>query len=309
MTIGVVVLNYKDYCSTIRCVESLLCCSPRPARIVIVDNDSRNESFTQLTRRFINEPIIQIIKSGKNGGYAFGNNVGIRWLRKAGVQHVTIATSDTVVVSQNLFAQLSTVITENVGLVGPRVILSNGREQIPSVERLTVKYIVDLLWIQHGMPGLWFRRKAAKAYRKYFRNVVNTTNEYQEWDCQNSKLVVQDVYGLHGSFVCLCNAYLNIVGVLDERIFLFGEEDLLAWACERHHLRCLLVISAQVRHENDASIQAEWGSKAQVFIDHQQRLSGQLLRDEIPVTSLIRTWRRKRRNKMEPILKTTIKTK
>ncbi len=96
---GVVVLNYNDHESSVTCVHSLIACDPAPRKIIVVDNESPNGSLSILQSALGSLPTVEVIGSGFNGGYSFGNNVGIRRLRAEGFLHVVIATSDTIVES------------------------------------------------------------------------------------------------------------------------------------------------------------------------------------------------------------------
>ena len=83
MKIGVVILNYCSFKDTIKLVVDL---QKQTAllfmEIVIVDNDSPNDSFDKLqilNKKYNN---VKIIKTEKNIGYAKGNNFGLRYLEK-----------------------------------------------------------------------------------------------------------------------------------------------------------------------------------------------------------------------------------
>lgn len=78
--IGIVVLNYKSYRDTIKCVSTYLSQKNINLHIVIVDNASNDNSFSILCGFFENEERVTVLESKTNGGYASGNNVGIHYL-------------------------------------------------------------------------------------------------------------------------------------------------------------------------------------------------------------------------------------
>ena len=288
MKFGVVVLNYNDYCSTLSCVRSLLACLPAPDIVVVVDNHSPNKSFRVLKEKLLKYSSVEVLDSGRNGGYSYGNNFGIRWLLKKGVDHVVIATSDTEVLSIDISSQLNDIIKPNVGLIGPRIYSPKG-QQNPSLEQLTLKYIVDLAWMQYGMP--------AKRVRHCLMSLVKTVlvrtgrkKLYNDHSTNGEHLVVRPVYKLHGSFFCLTKYYFIHVGLLDERIFMFGEEDLIAWKCEKNGLYRLVVDTMSVKHHDDSSINATWGDDAGKFIARNEKKSGYILQQEISLTWLLWRW-------------------
>lgn len=92
--IGVVILNYKTYKDTIRLVRDLQTFSDIDLQIVVVDNCSPNESYEELKKTFRNVSNIDTIKADENGGYAKGNNIGLRFLEKYNPEYVLILNND-----------------------------------------------------------------------------------------------------------------------------------------------------------------------------------------------------------------------
>ncbi len=75
MKCGLVILNYNDFTMTQSLVDSIRD-FPEINHVVIVDNNSPNESYEVLKK--CEGGKITVIQSGRNGGYSFGNNVGIK---------------------------------------------------------------------------------------------------------------------------------------------------------------------------------------------------------------------------------------
>ena len=91
--IGIVVLNYNEYKQTIEFIEHVKRLK-LDYLMVIVDNYSANDSLVQL-KKYQSENCV-ILDSGINGGYSFGNNVGLKWLREnSKVKYAVVANPDT----------------------------------------------------------------------------------------------------------------------------------------------------------------------------------------------------------------------
>lgn len=148
-----VVLNWRRPADTIACVESLLRID-RDLDIVVVDNDSGDGSLDRIAAEL--SPIVAaggryavqrlqpgetptvreagaslvLTDSGRNGGYAFGNNVGIRLaLGRIDCRYVWILNNDTVVPDG---ASLDTLLVKmaadpSIGICGSTVAYA-GRE-------------------------------------------------------------------------------------------------------------------------------------------------------------------------------------
>ena len=75
--IGIVILNYRNWEETRRCVESIAMHPPDDVyRIILVDNASGNAPDYEL-RLFLERYHIIFIRNRRNLGYNAGNNVGI----------------------------------------------------------------------------------------------------------------------------------------------------------------------------------------------------------------------------------------
>lgn len=77
--VAVIVLNYSNYSMTMECVDRI---KKSKSSIVVIDNCSPNNSFEELSDYYKEVKNVSVIKSGRNGGYAYGNNEGIRWVKK-----------------------------------------------------------------------------------------------------------------------------------------------------------------------------------------------------------------------------------
>ena len=77
MKTGIVILNYNDYETTLKCLQPILDYK-NIDYIIVVDNCSTNDSYDQLAKHRNDRWIL--LRSPSNGGYAKGNNIGINYL-------------------------------------------------------------------------------------------------------------------------------------------------------------------------------------------------------------------------------------
>src|SRR5690348_4857203 len=102
VSIGVVIVNWRNAADTLLCLESLATASPRPARVVVIDNGSGDGSFDELTRWAVRQPFsfdlvdagtgsgprtdtrnwLSIVRGETNRGFAGGNNIGLALLER-----------------------------------------------------------------------------------------------------------------------------------------------------------------------------------------------------------------------------------
>lgn len=92
--VWIIILNWNGYKDTISCVESVQKMDYSNYAVLIVDNGSSDESEKIIRDRF---PDIPLVQTGKNLGFAGGNNVGIRHVLKQRVEYIWLLNNDTTV--------------------------------------------------------------------------------------------------------------------------------------------------------------------------------------------------------------------
>ena len=88
------ILNYQTFQDTIRLVNELLPSLGCDRRMIIVDNDSPNNSYQILQATFGKVQWIDVLKNACNVGFAKGNNYGLRYAEKYAPEYVCIVNND-----------------------------------------------------------------------------------------------------------------------------------------------------------------------------------------------------------------------
>lgn len=245
---GFVVLNYQNYQETIDCVASIARLPGDDYRIVVVDNQSPNDSYDVLSAYFAGDARISVLQSGRNGGYSFGNNVGIAALRREGIVDVIIATSDTRVEDDALLQRCAAAKAAGVAVLGPYVRDPNDAPQNPMEARLSLRYIGAL-----HLGAAWDALRALLARSGLRRTLgIGVPDSIRSQGAVAAAGLV-DVYMVHGCFLYLSEHYLREFPLLDEEIFMYGEEDLLAYNCLRRRLRMAYDPQMRVHHRDAKS--------------------------------------------------------
>lgn len=91
----IIILNYNGFNDTLECIKSLEKLTYKNYEIVIVDNNSTDNSFNQLKKVFGEK--YKLISSGKNKGFAFGNNIGIKYALENEAEYILLINNDTIV--------------------------------------------------------------------------------------------------------------------------------------------------------------------------------------------------------------------
>jgi len=91
--VSVITLNWNQHPFTVDCVNSVLK-QEGDFEIIVVDNDSTDESVKIFEKEFGKNKRVKIIKAGENLGYAGGNNLGVK---DANGEYIVILNNDTTV--------------------------------------------------------------------------------------------------------------------------------------------------------------------------------------------------------------------
>ncbi|HSX03971.1 MAG TPA: glycosyltransferase family 2 protein [Rhabdochlamydiaceae bacterium] len=90
--IFIIILNWNGKKDTLECLSSVEKINYQNFEVVVVDNGSSDDSVSVIKTAF---PQITLLETGKNLGYAEGNNVGIRYAMDSGADFLFILNNDT----------------------------------------------------------------------------------------------------------------------------------------------------------------------------------------------------------------------
>ena len=130
MAIGIIILNYNNAGQTISCVESIRKFNSASCRTVVVDNCSTDDSLSILGE-YLSEHknAFELISAPENGGYAQGNNVGLKYLEDATeIDRILILNND-VLFTQDILPRLSVFLDSHpkTGVVSPLLYCRDGK--------------------------------------------------------------------------------------------------------------------------------------------------------------------------------------
>lgn len=226
-----VILNYNDYNNTMK-LASKLKSYEVIHKIIIVDNNSTDNSFYLLKENFSNSQKIEVISSGKNGGYAFGNNIGIKYaLSKYSVNGFLILNPD-IEVQEMTISSIVKFVKQNsvfkIGIVGAKNNVGVSAWKLPSFW----SYVIlssPLLTRIFGDPLI------------YNNNEIDQIQGFTKVDV------------LPGSFFFITSESIQDVGFFDEGTFLYCEESILAYKLRKKGYSNYLLTNVSFTHLESGS--------------------------------------------------------
>ncbi len=117
--VAIVVLNWRALRETLACLQGLERLDYAAREVIVVDNGSDDGSPAALRAA---APWAEVIETGRNLGYAGGNNVGLRRALTLGADFALILNNDTIV-SPDLLSRLMEAAEANpqAGMFGPTI--------------------------------------------------------------------------------------------------------------------------------------------------------------------------------------------
>lgn len=103
------VLNYNNFNSTKKCVNSLVQYIRKGEEIFVIDNNSSDNSFIKLKDTF---KTIKVVKSKVNGGYAAGHKIAVDYAINNNFELIWILNND-LTVRKNTLIELSKAFLKN----------------------------------------------------------------------------------------------------------------------------------------------------------------------------------------------------
>lgn len=204
--LGIVILNYNTYELTISLIKNIQTTLEYPNfEIIVVDNASKNDSAEFLS----SEALIMkytFIRCKENGGYAKGNNVGIKKAIEIGCEYVLITNNDIEFINSSTLDRLIDTINKakNIGVVTPALISKDNLPDPP---------------IYFTKPSFWDLTFGSYIFHRR-RYLQSTDTNYP-------------IYAPRGSCMLMkCSDILEI-DFLDENTFLYFEEPILAERLKR----------------------------------------------------------------------------
>ena len=228
--IGIVILNYNSWQDAEECIQSI-CRSEQSAGycIYLVDNASPERPSAAILR-YLRETGVRLLQSDRNCGYSAGNNIGIKKALEDGCDAILISNTD-VRYEPGSISGLKSYLDAHpdVGIVGPKIILGDGKLQRECMMFKTgprEKYLLRTRF-HIFFPG--YNRRYWGREHDYDRETFS-------------------VYAVMGCCFMMSRACALDVTPLDENTFLYEEELILGIHMERAGWKTVYYPGSVIHH-------------------------------------------------------------
>jgi GT2 family glycosyltransferase len=221
-SVVIVVLNWNGRDDTLECLRSLAAVSYGNFAVIVVDNGSVDGSVPAIRQRF---PEVAVVETGKNLGYAGGNNAGIRAALEKGVEFILLLNNDTIVAPDILDEFVAAAHRfPNAAALGGKIYRYEDMERI---------WWADAHWVEEEGSFVCPSEGAL--------------------DSAGAEDSATDTDYTCGCAMFMRAALIREVGLLDAQYFLTFEETDWCFRVRRLGYHCLVISNAKIWHKGSAS--------------------------------------------------------
>jgi GT2 family glycosyltransferase len=234
--VAIVVVDFNGLQDTRKCLDSIAAARFENTRTIVIDNGSTPATAPAIAAEYA---WAHVIRREVNGGWAGGNNEGIKAALADGADWAILLNNDTTV-APDLVPRMLAAAASNPGhgVLGPVI---NFMDEPGAV-------MTDgVVFNPPGPPGQFFARLEVPPRREPTPRVV-------------------DVDIVNGCALMISADTLRRIGLVDERFFLIHEESDLCLRAVAAGIRCGVVAETLVWHKGSSSFKRT-GSRHQRYYD------------------------------------------
>lgn len=197
---------------------------------ILVDNASVDSSISQIKRRF---PEVRVLENPENFGFAKANNKAIPMSQG---RYILLLNPDTVVKP----GAVETIVCfmdhhPHIGICGPKIMLPDGKLDAPC--RRSFKTPATYLYKTLGLSRLF---PNSKRFGKYYLSYINEN-------------ATHEVDAVIGAFLMIRRETVEQIGLLDERFFMYCEDEDWCFRAKNAGWKVYYNPQAQIIHYKGAS--------------------------------------------------------
>lgn len=272
MKLSIIIISFNTKKLTLECLESIKkTANFQNLEIIVVDNASTDGSSMAIKSNFSR---IKLIQNTSNIGFSKANNQAIN---QAQGEYILLLNSDTLVQPQairNLIEFLDA--HPQVGIAASQLLNPDGTIQpnggfLPRLSNVLawMLFLDDLPWIKN-----WF-----------WSYQLRSPNRFKS---------TKPLGWVQGAAIALRQTMLQKIGLLDENIFMYGEDVEICFRAHQKHWQIWLVVDSKIIHQGFKSgspkiaILGEFQGLKYIFQKHKPSWEFPILRIFLKLGALVR---------------------
>ena len=228
MDVSLIVLNYNDYLTTEKLVNSVKNYDV-VNHIIVIDNYSTDDSFCQLVE--LKNEKISVVRTEKNGGYGYGNNYGIEYAKNQYDSDYYVICNPDVEFEEKTLVKILDAMSKDSAIVCASTIPYTPKGNIQSKFCWNVPTPLSAVF------------STGKILQKFYR--FDWLND----DCCENKDYIE-IDCVPGSLLVLDKELVKRGKVYDEKVFLYYEETILGYKIKQLGYKTIMVNGKYIHHHS-----------------------------------------------------------
>lgn len=231
MNLSIVIVNYKKYELTEKCINSVIKnLHELEYEIIVIDNNSPNSSYEYLKSKYKCNDYVKIIKNTSNEGFGMANNIGVRHSKS---EYILLLNPDVIVLEDSITKMYYKLLDHSeIGLIGCKLLNKD----------MTLQY--SCRRFLKFTEFICARTPLKKLFTKDYIEKLN--NKYLMKDIEHDKELFVD--WIMGSCMLLRKEIFNMVGGFSKEYFMYFEDVDLCYKINKIGKNVLYYPEAQMIH-------------------------------------------------------------
>lgn len=229
LQVAAVVLNYNSSADCRKCVSYLNKQSYSDLSIFVVDNASPNQEEAEALKMLQQDNNVHVIISAENRGFSAGNNIGLRAAAQSGAEWMLVINPDVELRDPHYISKVMEQLEKwpEAAVIGTNILLPDGQKQNPFRE---LSFWEEFFWLRE-----WVKQKL------------------KIWDGLRTEEVTGYCEKLSGCCFFISKKFLEQIHYLDENVFMYSEEPILAKQVVSAGYRELYISEVTAWHQHFSS--------------------------------------------------------
>jgi GT2 family glycosyltransferase len=243
--LSIIFVNYKTSRLIDDCIVSIIKYEKHYSNYeyILVDNNSDDPGLNDIEKKY---PFIKVIRASRNGGFSYGNNIGIR----ASSGDLILLLNPDTYIEENAIEKMVVRITSDEGLhfIGPQLLSPDKSNQsyfLPKTYLTLWRHFCERLYLYRLFPNFTL-------CNSYYRMNMDYTRE-----CY--------VEQLSGAAFLFKKSIIQTIGLMDENYFMYFEESDYCLQAKKNGLKMLYYPESKIIHIGGLGSPANWDKSAERY--------------------------------------------
>jgi len=231
--LSIIIVNYQSSADLDICLSSIIKHEAfyRSFEFIVIDNNSSDPGLPGLLIKY---PFIRLINTAKNGGFSYGNNIGIN-VAKGDI--IFLLNPDTWVEDQSITKLICRLESDDkLDIIGPQLLdpdKSNQSYYLPKTYLTLWRLFCEQFYLHRIF-------KSYKIFNSYFKTYMDYSHE-----CY--------VEQVSGAALMMKKRVIEKIGLLNEKYFMYFEESDFCLHAIKNNMTLLYYPESQIIHKGGLS--------------------------------------------------------